>query len=235
MHYKKILLKLSGEVLADQPQSSISKAQLQHYTQEITKVKNTGINMAIVLGGGNIYRGARTDEKVVARIPGDYMGMLATMINSIALYDMLVQKNIPARLMTQIGMPNIYEPYSRSKALSYLKKGYVVIIGGGLGKPCFTTDSAASLCAIELGVDVMLKGTNVDGIYTSDPKKDKGAKLYSALTIDQALKEKLHVMDFTALTLCQESNMPIIVYNSTKVDRLLGVLQNPKLGTLISP
>lgn len=233
MTYKRILLKLSGEVLAGQEDDAISQAWLMHYAREIIKVHKEGVGIAVVLGGGNIYRGAKAKCMLVNRIDGDYMGMLATMINSIALYNMLVKQGVGTRLMVQIGMNNIYEPYSRGKALAYLNKGYIVIIGGGLGKPCFTTDSAASLCAIELDVDVLMKGTSVDGIYSADPKKDKSAMLYTHITFEEALEKKLKVMDMTALTLCSEARMPIIVYNATKREKLLQVLKNPHLGTLV--
>lgn len=233
MNYKKILLKLSGEVLAGEKHDAISQAWLMHYAREIIKVHKEGVGMAIVLGGGNIYRGAQAKSMFVDRIDGDYMGMLATMINSIALYNTLVKEGVGTRLMTQIGMKNIYEPYSRAKALAYLKKGYIVIIGGGLGKPCFTTDSAASLCAIELGVDILMKGTHVDGIYSADPKKDKGAVLYTHITIEEALEKRLKIMEMTALTLCAEAGLPIIVYNATKSERLFQVLKDPSLGTFV--
>ena len=161
------------------------------------------------------------------------MGMLATMINSIALHNTLSKQGVATRLMMQIGMQNIYEPYSRGKALAYLQKGYVLILGGGSGRPCFTTDSAASLAAIELGVDVLVKGTQVDGIYSEDPKKNKNARLYRHITIEEALEQRLGVMDLTALTLCREAHLPIIVYNATKPGRLRQVLKNSDLGTFV--
>ena len=235
MHYKKILLKLSGEALAGHQSFGIAPDLLTHYTKEISKAYRSGITIAIVIGGGNIWRGEKSKTLGIERVPADYMGMLATMINSLALHNALTQQGIPTRLMSQVPMQSICEAYSRAKALQYLQKNYIVIIGAGLGKPYFTTDTAASLSAIELGVDVLVKGTNVDGIYSADPKKNKQATRYTELNIEQVLQKKLQIMDMTALTLCTEQHLPIIVYNATKKDRLMQVLTKKELGTFIHP
>lgn len=233
MMYKKILLKLSGEVLAGDQGFGIAPVPLAHYVTEINQAHKAGVTVAIVIGGGNIYRGKQTKELGIERVATDYMGMLATVINGIALHNVLLQEGIPARLMTRIPMQTVCEAYNRNKALQYLENRKVVIISGGLGKPYFTTDSTAGLSGIELGVDVLLKGTNVDGIYSADPKKDKQAFLYKEIGVEEVLAKKLKVMDMTALTLCAEEHLPIIVYNSTKPGRLMQVIQKEQVGTFI--
>ncbi len=231
--YKKILLKLSGEVLAGNKGYGITPAPLAHYTTEIIQAHKAGVAIAIVVGGGNICRGVQAKTLGIERVAADYMGMLATIINGIALQDSLLKRGIEARLMTRISMMTICEAYNRNKALQYLEKRKVVIIAGGLGKPYFTTDSTASLSGIELGVDVLLKGTNVDGIYSVDPKKEPNAILYKDISIKEVLTKKLRVMDMTALTLCAEEHLPIIVYNATKPGKLMQVIQKKQAGTLI--
>lgn len=231
--YKKVLLKLSGEVLAGNGSFGIAPEQLMHYTTEIEKARKAGVEMAVVIGGGNIWRGTQAKALGIDPAAADYMGMLATAINSIALHSLLLQKGIPARLMSQVPMQPICEAYSRSKALQYLKKRCMLIIAAGLGKPYFTTDSAASLTAIELGAEVLLKGTKVDGIYPLDPGQGQPMTPYTSIGVQQVMEKKLKVMDMTALTLCANQNLPIIVYNATKPDVLMQVIQKKKVGTRV--
>jgi len=211
--YKRILLKLSGEALLGEQGHGIDGDILNLYANEIKAIHDEGIEVSIVIGGGNIFRGVKGATEGMDRVQGDYMGMLATMINSMALQDAMERKGAQTRLMSAIRMEEIAEPYIRRKAVRHLEKGRIVMFGAGTGNPYFTTDTAASLRAIEIECDVILKGTRVDGIYDSDPEKNPDAKRYSTITGDEVLDKRLDVMDLTAFTLCRENKTPIIVFN----------------------
>ena len=234
MKYKRILLKLSGESLMGEKQFGIDNKRINSYARQIKEIKALGIEIAIVIGGGNIFRGVQAEEGGMDRTHGDYMGMLATMINSMALQSALESKGVMTRLQSAIEMKEIAEPFVRRKAVRHLEKGRVVIFGAGTGNPFFTTDSAASLRAIEINADVILKGTRVDGIYTADPEKDKNATKYDHITFDSVYSKGLNVMDLTAFTLCKENNLPIIVFNMDTPGNLLKLLKGEKIGTLVS-
>ena len=234
MKYKRILLKLSGESLMGEKQFGIDNKRINSYAQQIKEIKALGIEIAIVIGGGNIFRGVQAEEGGMDRTHGDYMGMLATMINSMALQSALESNGVMTRLQSAIEMKEIAEPFVRRKAVRHLEKGRVVIFGAGTGNPFFTTDSAASLRAIEINADVILKGTRVDGIYTADPEKDKNATKYDHITFDSVYSKGLNVMDLTAFTLCKENNLPIIVFNMDTPGNLLKLLKGEKVGTLVS-
>ena len=234
MKYKRILLKLSGESLMGEKQFGIDNIRINSYARQIKEIKALGIEIAIVIGGGNIFRGVQAEEGGMDRTHGDYMGMLATMINSMALQSALESNGVMTRLQTAIEMKEIAEPFVRRKAVRHLEKGRVVIFGAGTGNPFFTTDSAASLRAIEINADVILKGTRVEGIYTADPEKDKNATKYDHITFDSVYSKSLNVMDLTAFTLCKENNLPIIVFNMDKPGNLLKLLKGEKIGTLVS-
>ena len=234
MKYKRILLKLSGESLMGEKQFGIDNIRINSYARQIKEIKALGIEIAIVIGGGNIFRGVQAEEGGMDRTHGDYMGMLATMINSMALQSALESNGVMTRLQSAIEMKEIAEPFVRRKAVRHLEKGRVVIFGAGTGNPFFTTDSAASLRAIEINADVILKGTRVDGIYTADPEKDKNATKYDHITFDSVYSKSLNVMDLTAFTLCKENNLPIIVFNMDKPGNLLKLLKGEKIGTLVS-
>jgi uridylate kinase len=234
MKYKRILLKLSGESLMGEKQFGIDNKRINSYAQQIKEIKALGIEIAIVIGGGNIFRGVQAEEGGMDRTHGDYMGMLATMINSMALQSALESNGVMTRLQSAIEMKEIAEPFVRRKAVRHLEKGRVVIFGAGTGNPFFTTDSAASLRAIEINADVILKGTRVDGIYTADPEKDKNATKYDQITFDSVYSKGLNVMDLTAFTLCKENNLPIIVFNMDTPGNLLKLLKGEKVGTLVS-
>ena len=234
MKYKRILLKLSGESLMGEKQFGIDNKRINSYAQQIKEIKALGIEIAIVIGGGNIFRGVQAEEGGMDRTHGDYMGMLATMINSMALQSALESNGVITRLQSAIEMKEIAEPFVRRKAVRHLEKGRVVIFGAGTGNPFFTTDSAASLRAIEINADVILKGTRVDGIYTADPEKDKNATKYDHITFDSVYSKGLNVMDLTAFTLCKENNLPIIVFNMDTPGNLLKLLKGEKVGTLVS-
>jgi uridylate kinase len=234
MKYKRILLKLSGESLMGEKQFGIDNKRINSYAQQIKEIKKLGIEIAIVIGGGNIFRGVQAEEGGMDRTHGDYMGMLATMINSMALQSALESNGVMTRLQSAIEMKEIAEPFIRRKAVRHLEKGRVVIFGAGTGNPFFTTDSAASLRAIEINADVILKGTRVDGIYTADPEKDKNATKYDHITFDSVYSKGLNVMDLTAFTLCKENNLPIIVFNMDTPGNLLKLLKGEKIGTLVS-
>jgi len=234
MKYKRILLKLSGESLMGEKQFGIDNKRINSYAQQIKEIKALGIEIAIVIGGGNIFRGVQAEEGGMDRTHGDYMGMLATMINSMALQSALESNGVITRLQSAIEMKEIAEPFVRRKAVRHLEKGRVVIFGAGTGNPFFTTDSAASLRAIEINADVILKGTRVDGIYTADPEKDKNATKYDHITFDSVYSKGLNVMDLTAFTLCKENNLPIIVFNMDTPGNLLKLLKGEKIGTLVS-
>ncbi|MCZ6593507.1 MAG: UMP kinase [Bacteroidetes bacterium] len=234
MQYKRILLKLSGEALMGKRQYGIDPVRLQEYAKEIKQITNKGVQVAIVIGGGNIYRGVSGASRGVDRVQGDYMGMLATVINGLALQSALEAENVPTRLQSAIKMNEVAEPFIRRKAVRHLEKGRVVIFGGGTGNPYFTTDSAAVLRAIEIEANVILKGTRVDGIYTSDPEKDEKATKFDFISFDDVLKRGLKVMDTTAFTLSQENELPIIVFDMNTAGNLLKVVSGEKVGTKVN-
>ena len=233
--YKRILLKLSGEALAGPDGSGISPAMLEQYSQEIMSVTALGIEVAIVVGGGNIFRGISGEKAGFDRVQGDYMGMLATVINAMAIQSSLEQHGVYTRVMWASRVEQVCEPYVRRRAIRHLEKGRVVIFGGGTGNPYFTTDTTASLRAIEIEADVVLKGTKVNGVYTANPMKDKTATRYKTISFKDVYEKKLSVMDLTAFTLCRENNLPIIVFNMNTPGSLLRVvLGNEGEGTLIT-
>ena len=234
MQYKRILLKLSGEALMGKEKYGIDPVKLTDYANEIHAITSLGVEVAIVIGGGNIYRGIQSEGAGFDRVQGDYMGMLATIINGMALQSALEKINIQTRLLTAIKMEQVAEPYIRRKAIRHLQKGRVVIFGGGTGNPYFTTDTAATLRAIEIEADVILKGPRVDGIYTADPEKDKTAKMYDSISFDEVYKKGLKVMDMTAFTLCRENNLPIKVFNMNQNGNLKKVCAGEKVGTLVN-
>lgn len=233
MKYKRILLKLSGESLMGNKQFGIDNSRLSDYADEIKEICDLGIEVAIVIGGGNIFRGVQAEEGGMDRTHGDYMGMLATMINSMALQAALEAKGLETRLQSAIEMKEIAEPYIRRRAVRHLERGRVVIFGAGTGNPYFTTDSAASLRAIEIEADVILKGTRVDGIYTADPEKDPTATKYDEITFEKAYSKGLKVMDMTAFTLCMENNLPIIVFDMDTVGNLKKLISGERVGTVV--
>ncbi|MBM3454494.1 MAG: UMP kinase [Bacteroidetes bacterium] len=233
MKYNRILLKLSGESLMGSRQFGIDNQRLTQYADQIKEVYNMGVEVAIVIGGGNIFRGVQAEQGGMDRTHGDYMGMLATMINSMALQAALESAGINTRLLSAIEMKEIAEPFIRRRAVRHLEKRRVVIFGAGTGNPFFTTDSAASLRAIEINADVILKGTRVDGIYSADPEKDKSATKYSTITFDEAYAKGLNVMDLTAFTLCKENNLPIIVFDMDTPGNLKQLLEGKSVGTIV--
>ncbi|MFM7767117.1 MAG: UMP kinase [Bacteroidota bacterium] len=233
MKYKRILLKLSGESLMGDKQFGIDSAVLSQYAREIKSLVDKKVQLAIVIGGGNIFRGLQASEDGMDRVQGDYMGMLATVINSMALQSALESLSIQTRLQSAIKMEAICEPFIRRRAVRHLEKGRVVIFGAGTGNPYFTTDTAASLRAIEIEADVILKGTRVDGVYTADPEKDKKAKKFDTISFNEVFERDLKVMDMTAFTLCQENNLPIIVFDMNRRGNLLKLMSGQKVGTLV--
>ena len=234
MKYKRILLKLSGEALMGNKQFGIDNVRLMQYAEEIKQISDLGVEIGIVIGGGNIFRGVQAEEGGMERTQGDYMGMLATMINSMALQAALESLGVYTRLQSAIEMKQIAEPFIKRKAVRHLEKGRVVIFGSGTGNPFFTTDSAASLRAVEIDADVILKGTRVDGIYTADPELDQNAVKYNKLTFDEAYENNLKVMDMTAFTLCKENSVPVIVFNMNEPGNLKKVIQGSEIGTLVT-
>ncbi len=234
MKYKRILLKLSGESLMGEKQYGIDNERVKQYAKEIKTVHDKGLEIAIVIGGGNIFRGLSAEKSGMDRAQADYMGMLATVINSMALQDALEKVGIKTRLLTAIKMEQICEPFIRRRAVRHLEKGRVVIFGAGTGNPYFTTDSAAALRAIEIKADIVLKGTRVDGIYTADPEKDSTATRYKTLSFKEVYKNNLNVMDMTAFTLCEENELPIIVFDMNKEGNLLKVTDGEEIGTLVA-
>lgn len=212
----------------------IDPNMLQQYTNEIRKVKEMGVEIAIVIGGGNIFRGVQAEKSGIDRVQGDYMGMLATLINAMALQSALEQGGMYTRLMSGIKIESVCEPFIRRRAIRHLEKGRIVIFGAGIGNPYFTTDSTASLRAIEVEADVVLKGTRVDGVYTADPEKDKTATKYHTISFQEVYEKNLNVMDMTAFTLCQENNLPIIVFDMNKLGNLSRLVQGEEIGTLIT-
>jgi len=234
MQYKRILLKLSGEALMGEKQYGIDSNRLNEYAEEIKEVVDQGIQVAIVIGGGNIFRGLAGAATGMDRVQGDHMGMLATVINGLALQSALEMQDVQTRLQSAIKINEVAEPFIRRRAMRHLEKGRVVIFGGGTGNPYFTTDSAAVLRAIEIEADVILKGTRVDGIYTSDPEKDKSATKFDTISFQDVLKKGLKVMDTTAFTLSQENELPIVVFDMNKKGNLLKIVNGEHIGTTVN-
>jgi len=234
--YKRIVLKLSGEALLGNQRNGdpFNPAIIEQYAQDIKTVVDLGVQVAIVIGGGNIYRGMNEAESGIERAHGDYMGMLATVINAMAMQAMLEKVGVYTRLQSAINMEQVAEPYIRRKALRHLEKGRVVIFGAGTGNPYFTTDTAGSLRAIEMKADVILKGTRVNGIYTADPEKDPSATRFEKISFQECITQNLKVMDMTAFTLCMENKLPIIVFDMNQPGNLLRVVQGQDMGTLVS-
>jgi uridylate kinase len=231
--YKRILLKLSGESLMGDKQFGISADMLANYASQIKELVEIGVEVAVVIGGGNIFRGLQAAQSGIERVQGDYMGMLATVINGMALQSSLEAIGVYSRLISAIEMKQVAEPYIRRRAIRHLEKGRVVIFSAGTGSPYFTTDSAAALRANEINADVILKGTRVDGIYSADPEKDPTATKFDKLTFAKVISQGLSVMDMTAFTLCQENNLPIIVFDINIKDNLKRILQGDRIGTLV--
>lgn len=232
--YKRILLKLSGEALMGEQSYGIDINRVQQYAEEIRDIHEKGLEIAIVIGGGNIYRGLSAEQAGMDRVQADYMGMLATVINSMALQDALEKIGLKTRLLTAIKMEQICEPFIRRRAVRHLEKGRIVIFGAGTGNPYFTTDTAASLRAIEINADAVLKGTRVDGVYTSDPEKNANAKRYDRISFTEVYEKGLNVMDMTAFTLCQENNLPIIIFDMNKPGNLKKLADGESIGTIVS-
>lgn len=233
MKYKRILLKLSGEALMGNKSYGIDAERISQYALEVKDLVEKGVEVAIVIGGGNIFRGIQAAEGGMDRVQGDYMGMLATVINSMALQGVLENSGVQTRLQSAIAMEQICEPYIRRRAVRHLEKGRVVIFGAGTGNPYFTTDTAATLRAIEIEADVILKGTRVDGIYTADPEKDPTATKYNKVSFEEVYEKQLNVMDLTAFTLCKENNLPIVVFDMNKKGNLLDLVSGKEVGTLV--
>lgn len=233
MKYKRILLKLSGESLMGKQEYGISQEMLTQYASEIKQAKELGAEIAIVIGGGNIFRGLQGAAKGMDRVQGDYMGMMATIINSMALQAELEQQGLKTELLSGLAIEPICKETSRRRMISALEEGKIVLIAGGTGNPYFTTDTASTLRAIEMKADVILKGTRVDGVYTSDPEKDPTATKYSSLTYDEALSKKLKIMDLTAFALCQENKMPIYVFDMNTQGNLQKVVKGEHIGTIV--
>ncbi|HNL39124.1 MAG TPA: UMP kinase [Saprospiraceae bacterium] len=233
LRYRRILLKLSGESLMGRQKFGIEAVMLQHYARQIKELHEMGVQIAVVIGGGNIFRGIQSEDAGIESVTGDYMGMLATVINGLALQSALESIGVYTRLMTALKMENVAEPYIRRRAIRHLEKGRVVIAAAGTGNPYFTTDSAAALRANEISADVILKGTRVDGIYTADPEKDPQAVKFDKLTFAKVISLGLEVMDMTAFTLCQENNMPIIVFDINSPDNLKRIVAGEAVGTLV--
>ena len=234
MKYKRILLKLSGEALMGNKSYGIEPKRIEQYAQEINNVCELGTQVAVVIGGGNIFRGVDTEGTNIDRVQGDYMGMLATVINGMALQSALEKQGIYTRLMSGIQMDQVCEPFIKRRAVRHLEKGRVVIFGAGTGNPYFTTDSTASLRAIEIEAEIVLKGTRVDGVYSADPEKYPDATRFHNLTFQDAYKKGLNIMDMTAFTLCMENNLPIIVFDMNKPGNLYDLVEGKEVGTLIN-
>jgi uridylate kinase len=233
--YKRILLKLSGEELLGERNLGIDPKILDNIALEMGQLVGIGVQIGIVIGGGNLFRGSALSAAGMDRVTGDHMGMLATLMNAMAVRDALERKNISTQLMSSVPMTGVVEPYDRRKAMKYLKQGEVVLFAGGTGNPLFTTDSAACLRGIEIGADIVLKATKVDGVYTADPFEDPDAKLFRKLSYDQVIEQKLSVMDLTAICLCREHRMPVGVFKMSKTGALLKVIMGYDEGTLIRP
>ena len=234
MKYKRILLKLSGAALMGDKQFGIDNKRLMQYAQDIKEIVDLNVQVGIVIGGGNIFRGVQAEKGGMDRTQGDYMGMLATMINSMALQSSLESIGLYTRLQSAIEMKQIAEPYIKRKAVRHLEKGRIVIFGSGTGNPFFTTDSAASLRAVEIDCDVIFKGTRVDGVYDSDPEKNPSAVKFESISFDQAYEKKLKIMDMTAFTLCKENNIPVVIFDINKSGNLKRVILGEKVGTLVT-
>src|SRR3954471_17142259 len=232
--FKRVLLKLSGESLMGDKNFGLDSEVISQYAQDIKSITELGVQVAIVIGGGNIYRGMNEAETGIERAQGDYMGMLATVINGMALQAALEKAGVNTRLQSAIKMEQVAEPYIRRRAMRHLEKGRVVIFGAGTGNPYFTTDTAGSLRAIEINADVILKGTRVDGIYTADPEKDNGAVRYERISYQECILRNLRVMDMTAFTLCMENNLPIVVFDMNKPGNLLKVVEGQDVGTMVT-
>lgn len=233
LKFKRILLKLSGESLMGNQGHGIDPEKLKFYANEVKKIHSLGVQIGIVIGGGNIYRGLNASDQGIDRVTGDLMGMLATMINSLALQNSLENVGIYTRLQSAIHMEEVAEPYIRRRAMRHLEKGRVVIFGAGTGHPYFSTDTAATLRAVEIQADVIMKGTRVDGVYDSDPEKNPDASLFQEISYLDILKKNLRVMDLTAISLCQENNLPIKVFNMDVEDNLLKVIKGENVGTIV--
>ncbi|MEX0363576.1 UMP kinase [Flagellimonas sp.] len=234
MQYKRVLLKLSGEALMGEQQYGIDAKRLAEYAEDIKAVVEKGIEVAIVIGGGNIFRGLSGASQGMDRVQGDHMGMLATVINGLALQSALELQGVETRLQSAIKINEVAEPFIRRRAMRHLEKGRVVIFGGGTGNPYFTTDSAAVLRAIEIKADVILKGTRVDGIYTSDPEKDKTATKFDSISFNEVLSKGLKVMDTTAFTLSQENELPIVVFDMNTRGNLMRIVSGENIGTVVN-
>jgi uridylate kinase len=234
MKYKRILLKLSGEALSGMGEQNLDHQVLEQYAKEIKEANKIGTEIAIVIGGGNIMRGSDAEQIGIDRVQGDYMGMLATLINGMAIQSSLEKEGIYTRLLSGIRVDQICEPFIKRRAVRHLEKGRVVIFAAGTGNPYFTTDSAASLRAIEIEADVVLKGTKVDGVYNTDPLLDSGAVKFSKISFSEAISKGLKVMDLTAFALCQENEVPIIVFNMNEKGNLLKIVEGEEIGTLVS-
>ena len=232
--YKRVLLKLSGESLMGDKSFGLDSNVIAQYAKEIKQITDLGVQVALVIGGGNIYRGMNEAETGIERAQGDYMGMLATVINGMALQSGLEKAGVYTRLQSAINMEQIAEPYIRRRAIRHLEKSRVVIFGAGTGNPYFTTDTAGSLRAIEIKADIILKGTRVDGIYSADPEKDPTATKYDKISFAECIEKKLNVMDMTAFTLCMENNLPIIVFDMNKAGNLMSVITGERVGTIVT-
>ena len=233
LHYKRILLKLSGEALAGEDGYGINSAMLERYAEEIKEAREMGAQIALVIGGGNIFRGMSEAAANMDRVQADYMGMLATVINALAFQDALERKGVFTRLQTAIKMEQMEEPFIRRRAVRHLEKGRVVIFGAGTGNPYFTTDTAASLRAIEIEADIIVKGTRVQGVYDSDPEKNSHAEFFADISYQDVIRKNLRVMDMTAITLCSENTLPIVVMNMNEKGNLSRLLRGEKVGSLV--
>lgn len=231
--YRRILLKLSGESLMGMQKYGIAPEMLSHYAREIKTIQELGVEIAVVIGGGNIFRGLNAEQSGIERTQGDHMGMLATVINGLALQSALEAEGVFTRLISAIPMDRIAEPFIRRRAMRHLEKGRVVLFAAGTGNPYFTTDSAAALRAIEINADVILKGTRVDGVYTADPEKDPNATKYETVSFSEVIRAGLDIMDMTAFTMCQENNVPIIVFDINKPQNLRRIVEGEHIGTLV--
>ncbi len=234
LKYKRILLKLSGESLMGEKGQGIDPKMLVYFAKEVEKILDYGVEVCIVIGGGNIYRGLNAEEQGLDRVAGDQMGMLATVINAIALQNAFENNGMYTRLMTAIEMQAIAEPFIRRRAMRHLEKGRIVIFGAGTGHPYFSTDTAAALRAVEIEADAVIKGTRVDGIYNSDPEKNENATKYENINYKDVLNKNLRVMDLTAISLCQENSLPVVVFNMNKEDNLLKLVSGENIGTIVS-
>ena len=234
LKYKRVLLKLSGESLMGDKGFGIDSKVLEFFAREVKKVHDIGLELGLVIGGGNIYRGLSASQQGIDRATGDYMGMLATVINSLALQNEIEKQGVQSRLMSAIKMEAVAEPYIRRRAMRHLEKGRVVILGAGTGHPYFSTDTAASLRAVEIGAEAIIKGTRVDGIFDSDPEKNSDAIKFDSISYMDILKKNLKVMDLTAVSLCQENNLPMVVFNMDEPDNLLRLALGENVGTIVS-